>query len=253
MPLRVLSYNVGMNSRNRFSEITAAIHEQKPDLAALLDVEDISLAGEFGRELGMEARHGAGRHGWGIAVLSKLPIDGFQNHSLEPLFHTLVETEVSWNGRRLNLFATHLRGIGPDGRTGFEARRRAQETVAMLEVARPLGDQASLLIGDFNASRTGERGGPPPPGTEWWSHNYHRVPYARVPIRLILESGFLDCFRHLHPQDLGYTIRTDHPWSRIDFVFASPTLTPCLRACEVATTGAAASASHHFPIWAEFG
>ena len=56
MPLRVLSYNVGMNSRNRFSEITAAIHEQKPDLAALLDVEDMSLAGEFGRELGMEAR-----------------------------------------------------------------------------------------------------------------------------------------------------------------------------------------------------
>jgi endonuclease/exonuclease/phosphatase family metal-dependent hydrolase len=242
-----------MNSRDRVSEITAAIREQQPDLAALLDVEDMSLAAELGRELGMDARHGEGRHGWGIAVLSKLPIDSFQNHALEPLFHTLVETRVSWNGRRLSLFATHLRGIGPDGRTGLEARRRAQETVAMLEVVRPGRDQESLLIGDFNASRTGERGGPPPPRTEWWSRNYHRVPYARVPIRLILESGFVDCFQHLHPEDPGYTIRTDHPWSRIDFVFASPTLAPRLHACEVATTGAAATASHHFPLWAEFG
>ena len=38
----------------------------------------------------------------------------------------------------------------------------------------------------------------------------------------------------------------------IDFIFASPALAPRLHACDVVASGAVQTASHHFPIWAEF-
>jgi exodeoxyribonuclease III len=252
MPLKILSYNVGAQSESRLLSIVAAVREQNPDVVALLDPESQTLANSFGSSLGMTACFGEGNHGWGIVWLSKLPIRAAQNHPLESMFHTLLQIEVRWDGIPIHLFATHLRGIGAHPRVGWEARRRADEAHAVLDIVRPLGDQLLVLAGDFNASRPGERPANPPPGTEWWSDNYHRVPFARQPIRLLLEAGFVDCYRHLHARAGGYTIRADHPWSRIDFVFASPALGARLRACDVVTTGAASSASHHFPIWAEF-
>ena len=72
----------------------------------------------------------------------------------------------------------------------------------------------------------------------------------------MLEEGYTDCFRHLHPRAHGYTCATWMPAARIDYVFASSGALPRLRACEVAVgRGHAgretATASDHFPLLAD--
>jgi endonuclease/exonuclease/phosphatase (EEP) superfamily protein YafD len=72
----------------------------------------------------------------------------------------------------------------------------------------------------------------------------------------MLEAGYTDCFRHLHPRAHGYTCATWLPAARIDYCFASPEVLPRLLACDVVVgRGHAArevvTASDHFPLVAD--
>jgi exonuclease III len=69
---------------------------------------------------------------------------------------------------------------------------------------------------------------------------------------LILNAGYTDCYRTQHPSENGFTLFSDYPWARIDYVFASPRLADRLVACDVARGEWELEASHHFPVWAEF-
>ena len=72
----------------------------------------------------------------------------------------------------------------------------------------------------------------------------------------VLEAGYTDCFRHLHPRAHGYTCATWMPAARIDYIFASPEALPRLIACDVAAgrghaAREVATASDHFPLAAD--
>jgi exonuclease III len=69
---------------------------------------------------------------------------------------------------------------------------------------------------------------------------------------MLLEAGYVACYRALHPDLLGYTYEASHPWLRIDYIFASPAMAPRLYACDVVVGGQPRRASDHLPIWAEF-
>jgi endonuclease/exonuclease/phosphatase family metal-dependent hydrolase len=72
----------------------------------------------------------------------------------------------------------------------------------------------------------------------------------------LLQAGYTDCYRALH-DDRGYTCATWMPAVRVDYVFADGALAERLRSCEVVggdrhPEPAAAAASDHFPVLAEF-
>jgi len=72
----------------------------------------------------------------------------------------------------------------------------------------------------------------------------------------LLEAGYTDCYRHLHPRAHGYTCATWLPAARIDYVFASSEVVPRLVTCDVLTgrgraTREVTTASDHFPVTAE--
>ena len=157
-----MSYNVGAQSEKRLAAIVDVIRDQNPDVVALLDPETQALADAFAHKLGMRAYYGEGNHGWGIAWLTRLPAQRTENHKLA-MFHNLMELLVLWRGRPVHLFATHLRGLGAESQVGVEARLRTEETRAILDILRPFNSEPLLVVGDFNASRPGERAGEPPP------------------------------------------------------------------------------------------
>jgi exonuclease III len=73
----------------------------------------------------------------------------------------------------------------------------------------------------------------------------------------MLESGYTDSFRKLHPRAHGYTCATWMPAARVDYIFASPLMATRLRVCEVVGSRAwpdreATVASDHHPLVAEF-
>jgi endonuclease/exonuclease/phosphatase family metal-dependent hydrolase len=72
----------------------------------------------------------------------------------------------------------------------------------------------------------------------------------------LLEEGYVDCFRRLHPRAHGYTCATWLPAARIDYVFASSDLAHQVLSCEVLggrghAAGEITTASDHFPLAAE--
>lgn len=78
----------------------------------------------------------------------------------------------------------------------------------------------------------------------------------RGSIGLLRKAGYVDCFRALHPRDLGFTCPAAAPAGRIDYIFANPLLASRLSAC-AAVAGddevRGRDASDHLPVMAEFG
>ncbi len=79
----------------------------------------------------------------------------------------------------------------------------------------------------------------------------------RWTVTRMLEAGYIDSFRHLHPRAHGYTCATWMPAARIDYVFAEPSMAARLQRCEgVGSRGwpdrEAMVASDHHPLVAEF-
>lgn len=260
MGLRVMTWNAAQDWDSRLPLLTGAIRAQDADVVAVSSPKSAREVEILAEALGMQSFYGEGNQRWGMGLLSRLPIESFQNHRLD-LFSTLVEAVVQSEGIQVRLFATHLRGYGPESP---EHERRDQEARAVLDVMSPYADQPVLLVGDMNSASPADAVGPPPPegvrpryyadrnGPPAWQWSAPHWPSARGPIRSILQDGYVDCYRQLHPSEWGFTLFSDFPWARIDYIFASSMLASRLTACDVAREDWDQEASHHFPVWAEF-
>ncbi|MBA2453318.1 MAG: endonuclease/exonuclease/phosphatase family protein [Chloroflexia bacterium] len=241
--MKVLSFNIFDGGKKRLAEISGMVRRHNPDVVALLEANSRSNVTALARELGMHQVFGKANSRHHIAWLSRLPIERSENYRLPILSKTLLEIEVIWREAPLRLFATHLAG-------GADSVHPAEEVPSVLDVLRPVGGQPHLLVGDFNALRPCDPVGIPPNGDEEMSDGVDADP--RQTIRLILQAGYLDCYRVCNPDTPGYTYPTDSPWLRLDYIFASPELTASLHRCDIDTCDGAQRASDHFPVWAEF-
>jgi endonuclease/exonuclease/phosphatase family metal-dependent hydrolase len=239
--LKVIGYNILLGGESRLPLLLEVLRSQSPDAIALLEANDRGNVERIAGALGMDHVYGEANSEYAIAWLSRLPILRSRNHRLAVLAKTLLEIEVEWEGTRLGLFATHL----VHGRSEADARRRIDEVAAILDVLNSARGRPHLLLGDFNAVHPRDPLGVPPPG--------QRAEYvARRPIALLLDAGYLDCYRETHPETPGYTYTASHPWLRLDYAFASPELAASLAGCEVIADRPASGASDHLPIGAVF-
>ena len=76
---------------------------------------------------------------------------------------------------------------------------------------------------------------------------------SRETIQLMLDEGYVDAWRRLHPNDLGYTFPTWDPHVRLDYVFVSERYVDRIAVCEVVGTPPELikDASDHAPILVE--
>ena len=70
-------------------------------------------------------------------------------------------------------------------------------------------------------------------------------------IQTVLDAGYVDAFRALHPDDPGLTLPTPIPHVRLDYVFVPRGDAGRVVRCEVVRAGTAATASDHFPVIAD--
>lgn len=243
VPLKVLSYNILEGGTGRLSTIASIIGQQQPDVVALLEANRHSSILSLAKELRMHSAFGQANSAFHVAWLSRLPIQQQTNHRLPVLAKTLLEIRVLWGGASLPLFATHLG-------SHHDRHQPAEEVPALLEVLRPLANTPHLLVGDFNALHPDDEVGRPPYGGAKQREAAQDEP--RPAIRSLLEAGYIDCYRRLHPQEPGYTYPAAAAWLRLDYVFASAPMAERLLACDVIRGAIVERASDHCPIWAEF-
>ena len=223
--MRVLTWNIWNGGEGRLDAIERVLREQEANVVALQEANDRTAVETLGARLGMDVVYGEANSAFAVAWLSRAPVTRAQNHRLPVLEKTLLEVEAG--GARL--FAAHLSA----GRTRADEPHRVAEAEAVLAC---IGD-ADVFVGDFNAVHPCDEIGTPPPEEEL-EH------VSRRPIELVLEAGFVDCYRELHPRDRGWTYLSTHPWARLDYVFARRVP----RSCAVVET----QASDHFALVADF-
>ena len=224
--MRLVTWNIWNGGLDRADAIERVLREQNADVVALQEANDRDAVERLAASLESHLVYGEANTEYAVAWLSRPAITHAENHRLPVLEKTLLEVEVG--GRRL--FTTHLSA----GRTLAGEPHRIAEAEA---IVRSMGMRADVLVGDFNAVHPRDEVGLPPPEEEL-DH------VSRRPVELVLEAGFVDSFRELHPADRGWTYVAWQPWARLDYVFAREPP----RSCEVVES----DASDHFALVADF-
>jgi exodeoxyribonuclease III len=251
--MRLLTYNILKGGQEREAQIVEVIQSVAPDVVVVQEVLEVYHFRQIATALGMSPylAQSQGCIPLRVGLLSRLPILDFRTLRLWPVWPGCLQATV-WlaNGRSLTVFGLHLAAYYP----WFLERWRTHQLRTLLRYIRRTAPRMHLLAGDFNAIAPGDRASlaEAPPWVKaqaWFQLGY--IP--RWTLRSLLDAGYVDCFRKLHPKKDGFTLPSPHPQVRLDYVFATPPLARTLRECRVITEPkTVASASDHLPLLAEF-
>jgi len=235
--LRVISWNVN-GIRARMPRIAEMLRRERPDLVCLQETRCPYRHFPHKRleDLGYRAQHSPGRHLGGVAILVR------SDHRVSQRRMSLDNCHDLAQGRWLQTTCEGLT-IGsvyvPAGSTRAEiddsgklAFLEAVAHQACREHYHPL-----LIAGDFNVAPSDRDVYEP----TWLEDTYQTGPAEREDLRKILSDGELvDVYRHLHPDDSGYTCwdQRDGHYARdyglrIDLALASSRLAEHIARCEV--------------------
>jgi endonuclease/exonuclease/phosphatase family metal-dependent hydrolase len=118
------------------------------------------------------------------------------------------------------------------------------------DVARP--PRQTIIVGDFNSIAPGDA--PVVRRMPWWVRLLLRFDggiHTRV-MQMFLDAGFVDAFRRLNPDALGFTLPAVNPSVRLDYAMLGPDVVRRLRSCEPiqpdGRTSPLLRASDHLPL-----
>jgi exodeoxyribonuclease III len=252
--IRLLTYNILKGGQEREAQIVEVIRSVAPDVVVVQEVLDVDRFRQIATSLGMSPylAQSQGRLPLRVGLLSQLPILDYRTLRLWPLWPGCFQATVQLaNAPSLTVFGLHLAAYYP----WFLEWWRAHQVRALLRYIRRTAPGWHLLAGDFNTIAPGDRAslGQAPlwvKAQTWFQLGY--IP--RWTLGPLLDAGYVDCFRKLHPKEDGFTLPSVDPQVRLDYVFAAPSLNDALRESRVITSPTeVASASDHLPVLTEFG
>jgi exodeoxyribonuclease-3 len=252
--MRLLTYNIQEGGQGREAEIVEVIKAVAPDAVVVQEALGVTCFRRIAAALEMTPYLAENRRRLSLRVglLSRLPVLDFRTLDLWPVWPSCFQATVQLtNGRSLVIFGLHLAAYYP----WFFEWWRTYQVHSLLRYIRQMAPGHHLLAGDFNSIAPGDRTSlaeaPVWVKAQTW-FQLGRIP--RRALRPLLDAGYVDCFRKLHPEEDGFTLPSPQPQVRLDYVFAAPPLAGALRGCRVVTSPQEVRlASDHLPVLAEFG
>ena len=244
MSFRLLSYNIRQGGTGREEALSQVIAACEPDLVVFQEATSEAvidrLAGLCGMaqcgavpktSLGFMSRHPVTDHTWHRPRLSR--------HAFLEVHPAAVDFPV---------FGVHLSAV----HAAWTERRRVMELNALLRTITAHERAFHLLAGDFNTLAPGDvldfRKLPTRLRALVWLSG-GRIRWRTI--QVVMNAGYVDAFRTLHPDDRGLSFPVWDPHVRLDYVFAPAGHRGRLLACDVVRHPAALQASDHLPLLAE--
>jgi exodeoxyribonuclease-3 len=254
--IRVASYNIN-GITTRLSVLTRWLDEFRPDVVGLQELKttDDKFPAEAIRDAGYSAIW-HGQKSWnGVALLSRVgePVETRRSLPDDPDPGQSRYIEAAICGVLIgNMYA-------PNGNPwpGPKFDYKLAWLQQLISHARDLLDSGvpAILMGDYNIIPTELDVYKP----ERWLKDALFAPVAREKFAELLDQGWIDAIRHLHPKERIYTFW--HYWRnsfqrdagiRIDHALLSPSIAPGLKAAGVDRTPRGwEKTSDHAPIWVE--
>jgi exodeoxyribonuclease-3 len=247
-----MTYNILDGGVGREAAISEVIRAAAPDVVLLQEVMQPILLEHLAATFDMTPYLTPGpERGRKVGLLSRLPVLSARSHRPWGTWRPWLEVSLQLqDGQTLTIYGLHLVAYHP----WFCEWWRLWELRSLLRHIRRSAPGAHLLAGDFNAVAPGDQArfeaAPLLVKAQLWPQAGQVL---RRALRLLLDAGYVDCFRALHPGEDGFTLPARRPSIRLDYVFADPALSAHLHACRVVTEHEAVkTASDHLPMMAEF-
>lgn len=243
MTLRLVSFNIKHGGAGREDAIAETLRGANPDLVVLQEATRPDVVATVAERCGFSFH--AARAGHSLGVMSRIPVTVAK--WFRPRFSRHAFLQIELEGIRV--FGVHLSAV----HAAWTERRRFYELRQLLDTIRRHAPGFHALVGDFNTLAPGEVLDVPKlprrlRALVWLSGGDIRW----RTIRAVLDAGYADGFRLLHPQGDGATFPTWDPHIRLDYVFVPELDASRLERCEVVRQpDAARTASDHFPLLAE--
>jgi endonuclease/exonuclease/phosphatase family metal-dependent hydrolase len=240
---RLLSYNIRHGGSGREEQIAAVVASCDPDLVIFQEATNAAVVERVAQRCGM-AQCGA-QPRTSLGFMSRRPVASYQWHRPRVSRHAFLEIHPSDSD--FSVFGVHLSAV----HAAWTERRRALELRALLRTIRSHDRGFHLLAGDFNTLAPGDvldfRKLPARLRALVWLSG-GRIRWRTI--QIVLNEGYVDVFRRLHPDDRGLSFPVWDPHVRLDYVFVPAGHAPRLDACHVVTHPIAHFASDHFPLYA---
>jgi exodeoxyribonuclease-3 len=153
--------------------------------------------------------------------------------------------EVVPAGERFRVFGVHLSAV----HAAWTEQRRVFELRALLRSVDQHRDRFHVLAGDFNTIAPGD-----PFEVSELPMRYRPLMWLSGgsvrwrTIQTVLDAGYVDAFKTLHPQDPGLTLPSTDPHIRLDYVFVPKADAGRVQSCAVVRDAGAVGASDHLPV-----
>jgi endonuclease/exonuclease/phosphatase family metal-dependent hydrolase len=251
--LRLLSYNIRYGGAGRERLLAAVITACDADVVVLQEATRPDVVKRLAADCGMP--QWGSRLGHSLAFLSRGGVTRSVWHKAWFAKRSYLELAAG----ELRIFGVHLAAIHSnlmEQRRTWEARTIlsaiTRTAIARTAIGRTTpGDH--VVTGDFNSIAPGDR-----LDLALLPRRLRALAWATGgairwrTVQLMLDAGYLDGFRLLHPGEPGHTFPTWDPHVRLDYCFAPAGLASgrvAIESCEVMHGIAAVKeASDHFPL-----
>ena len=241
MLFRILSYNIRRGGTGRERELAAVIQACSPDLVILQEATKPQVVQQVAESAGMVQF--ASRAGESLGFMSRRPVEAFAWHKPRVSRHAFLEVQLA--GSEVRIFGVHLSAV----HAAWTERRRTYELRALLKAIAQHQHGFHLLTGDFNTLAPGElldlRKLPSRLRALVWLSG-GKVRWRTI--QIILDGGYVDTYRSLHPDIPGFTFPVWDPHARLDYVFAPMKHAGAVQSCEIMDVVSARDASDHLPL-----
>ena len=244
MTLRILSYNIRHGGTGREGKLATVIQAAKPDVVVLQEATRPRVVEALAHDTGLP--HWGSRRGDSLGYLSRVPLDHVQWRKPRVSRHAFIEIVPA--GGEWRIVGVHLSAV----HAAWTEHRRRYELRALLLAIQQHQHGPHVLVGDFNTLAPGELLDftrlPPRLRTLVWLSG-GRVRFRTI--QGVLDAGYIDAFRWLQPDLIGYTFPTSDPHVRLDYLFVPKPCIERVSRCQVFSANHVLEASDHFPLIAE--
>ena len=267
--MKIVSFNIN-GIRARLHQLQALIDSHQPDIIGLQEtkVHDEAFPLADVEAMGYKVHYHGGKAHYGVAMLSKVEpikvIKGFESDSDDAQRRLIIGQFSQPNGRVL----TVINGYFPQGEsihheTKYPAKRKFYQDLMTYLTTHHTPDEDIAVIGDINISPLDLDIGIGEPNAKRWlkSGKCSFQPEEREWLKTLLDWGFVDSFRQLHPTrteryswfDYRSKGFDDNRGLRIDVVLATQSLVANVVESDVDyELRGIEKPSDHAPIWSAF-
>ena len=244
MTFRVLTYNIWKGGIGRAEAIGRVIDACRADVVLLQEATRPEVVASIAKVAGMAEWRSFPRQSLGF--LSREPVEHSAWHRPRLSRHAFIE--VVPRGAKIRLFGLHLSAV----HAAWTERRRTMELRSLLKSIAAHREGLHLLAGDFNTLAPGQdlelRRLPPRLRPLVWISG-GRIKWKTI--HTVIEAGYVDAYRSLHPESSGYTLPAWDPHVRLDYVFVPEPFRDHILGCDIVNTPETLTASDHLPVLAE--